>query len=221
MIGSRYGRLIVEALDGRGRRGIALMRCQCDCGTSKVVAAYHLVRGDTVSCGCWAREKSVEIARKQGMANRRHGESSYQGRRTTPEFNAHAGMMARCFNPDDAAYGNYGGRGIRVCERWAKGEDGLSGYECFLADMGRRPSASHSIDRRENSKGYSKSNCRWATKKEQSRNRRGLHVVEYSGVSMPLSQACEEAGLSYWMVKRRIYRGWSTHDALTTPCLTR
>jgi len=151
--------------------------------------------------------------------NHRHGESAYGDRKSTPEYNSWASMVQRCCNPAEAAYDRYGGRGITVCDRWRHGEDGLTAYECFLSDMGRRPSAKHSLDRKENSRGYSKDNCRWATRKEQSRNRRGLHMVEYGGVTMPLSQACEDAGLRYGMVKRRIYRGWSAHDALTTPPL--
>jgi hypothetical protein len=93
----------------------------------------------------------------------RHGESRGIGR--TVEYTAWQSMRYRCLNPRSKKYRLYGGRGITICERW-------SSYECFLADMGRRPSAEHSLDRTDNDGNYELRNCRWATRSEQSRNRR-------------------------------------------------
>lgn len=80
-------------------------------------------------------------------------------------------MRRRCLQPTDAAFADYGGRGIAICETWLRGDGKRSGFECFLADMGRRPSGT-SLDRVDNSKGYEPGNCRWATAKEQANNRR-------------------------------------------------
>jgi hypothetical protein len=82
-------------------------------------------------------------------------------------------MISRCKNPKNIGYKNYGGRGIRVCDRWRFGEDGKSGYECFISDVGRRPSSDHSIDRYPDNDGnYEPTNVRWATRKEQRDNQR-------------------------------------------------
>lgn len=107
---------------------------------------------------------------------------------------------------------------VAVCDRWLKGDGSQSGFQCFVTDMGRRPSSGLSLDRIDNSVGYGPDNCRWATPLQQSRNRRGLKLVCFGGKSMPLSEACEVAGLPYGMVKRRINAlGWSVDKALSTP----
>lgn len=150
--------------------------------------------------------------------NHRHGESHYRDRRPTPEYTARAQMLARCLNPKNPRFSDYGGRGIAVCDRWVRGEGGKCGFECFLADMGRKPSAKHSLDRRDNTLGYCKANCRWATPTEQNRNRRGLHIVDWRGRKMPLSEACQITGIDYHVAKSRINRsGWSVEKALTAP----
>lgn len=105
-----------------------------------------------------------------------HGEAQ-----KTPEYAAWRNLMKRCYNKNATGYSRYGGAGITVCKRWRLGDGNASGYECFLADMGRRPSASHSVDRKKNTKGYTPSNCRWATRTEQNRNKRTNVFIEYAG----------------------------------------
>lgn len=124
--------------------------CRCDCGNNKTVKGIYLTDGATKSCGC----------------NRFAGHRRTHGKSHTRAFNIWLGMKQRCENPKNPAYRLYGGRGIAICARWQK-------FENFFADMGPAPNGL-SIDRKDNDKGYDRSNCRWATPLQQSRNRRGV-----------------------------------------------
>lgn len=123
-------------------------RCRCDCGTVSDFFATNLARGLSQSCGC---------VRVHHMTD-------------TPEHRAWQGMFDRCNNPNSHGYKDWGGRGITICDRWR------NSFRDFLADMGPRPSPQHSIDRKDNNGNYEPSNCRWATKAQQSRNSRGARL---------------------------------------------
>lgn len=128
---------------------------------------------------------------------------------STPEYNAWQNIKARCHcvsNKDYMRY--YGSRGIKVCERWRES------FEVFFADMGPRPSSEHSIDRIDNDGDYEPGNCQWATRKEQNRNSRHNRLVAVGSETIPLSVACELAGMEYHKVKKRLRRGWSIERAL-------
>jgi hypothetical protein len=159
---NRFGRLtVVSAFKSPppklGSRPIYMVNCRCDCGET-VVARQNAVRsGNTSSCGCLWRE----VIRDNKLV---HGDKPKRG--PEPEYRAWINMKTRCTNPKHNRWRFYGGRGIRVCDHW------MRDYQAFLADMGRRPSAGHSIDRINNDGNYEPGNCRWATASEQRLNQR-------------------------------------------------
>lgn len=128
----------------------------------------------------------------------------------TPEYKNWCGMRARCLNPNNEDYANYGGRGVTIWPAWQN-------FEVFLADMGPRPSPSHSIDRRDNDGHYEPTNCRWAAPVEQSNNRRSNHIVIWDGVTQTLAELVRAKGASYTRTMNRIRRGWSLEAAINTP----
>lgn len=159
-IGQRFGLLatIEPRMSGHQRAHL----CRCDCGNEKVVTNAKLRTGHTVSCGCHRRAALA----KQAQSVRVHGLSA------APEHRVWATMLSRCFNKNTHAYRWYGARGIKVCDRWRFGEEGKSGFECFIADMGMRPRPDLTIERKENNGDYEPKNCIWATWEIQRSNKR-------------------------------------------------
>ena len=170
--------------------------CECDCGTVRDVVGDTLVRGKSTTCG------------KRGAHPHKHGDC-INGKSTT-EYRTWSMMIQRCENKKLPSYLDYGGRGITVCERWHK-------YENFLADMGRKPSKNHSLDRMNNEKGYSRSNCRWATRKEQVLNKRSNRIVTHEGVAKTLTEWAEDAGLARSVLRQRLESGWDVERSLMQP----
>lgn len=139
------------------------------------------------------------------MRKRLHGESS--GANRTKEYRVWYHIKSRCTNIKDKSYDRYGGRGIKMCERW------LTSYSHFLLDMGRAPSPEHSIERKNNDKDYEPSNCKWATPLEQANNKRNTFKVEYNGKVKSLHDWCRELNLNFKRVDHRIRRGWCVKEA--------
>jgi hypothetical protein len=121
-------------------------------------------------------------------------------------------MVDRCCSEKNPAYHNYGGRGIRVCKRWL----GLDGFKHFVQDMGFKPSKSLSLDRRDNNKGYSKSNCRWATKTQQARNRRSNKLLTVDGTTLAMAEWAERVGINPRVIQDRLRKGWGVREAIFT-----
>lgn len=139
----------------------------------------------------------------------RHGFSK-RGKLRRSEHWIWADMRQRCNNPKDCAYGDYGGRGIKVCSRWRI-------FENFLADMGTRPTSRHTLDRKDNDGPYSPENCRWSTRKEQANNRRSSRRITWGTETKTLAEWSDQLGLTRHAIEWRLASGWSINAALSTP----
>lgn len=157
--GQRFGRVFVVRRAGLESKS-ATWLCQCDCGKTFVAFGGNLRKGDTKSCGCLRSTVTSVRSLKHGHI----AGSTREKRNPTKTYRCWSNMLTRCYNKKQPEYINYGGRGIFVCKRWHK-------FENFLADMGESPPGL-SLERRNNSLGYSKRNCYWATASQQMKNRR-------------------------------------------------
>lgn len=174
------------------------VQCQCSCGTVKTYQLANLKSGITRSCGCLNREFHTN-----------HGHSP-RGK-ASPEYNSWKSMISRCTNPNAQGYEYYGGRGIKVCQRWQT-------FENFFADMGKKPSPQHSIDRTDNDGNYCLENCKWTTKKEQQNNRRSNRLITAFGKTQTMQQWADAIQVSRDVLRGRIDRyNWPVEKALTTP----
>ncbi len=201
MVGQRFGQLVIIKQTSEERRPIR-WHCKCDCGELCTTSGILMRQGITKSCGCYRRERG----REHGSTIRlRHGEA--RDGQMTSEYRTWDSMKQRCSNPNHRQFANYGGRGIRVCRRWQK-------FENFLADMGRRSSDRHSLDRINNNRGYSLANCRWATSTQQNRNNRGNRRITINGVSKTLVEWLETAPISAPTFHRRVKAGMTPARAL-------
>ena len=192
----RFNKLVVvERSCENGKTNRTHWLCVCDCGETTTVRSSHLINGNTKSCGCHQRNAVSERSKTHGMTN-------------SPEYNSWRAMIKRCYDKNNVAYSRYGGSNITVCDEWK------DNFETFYRDMGPRPSADHSIDRRENDKGYSKDNCRWSTPKEQANNRKNNFFFEHNKEIKTLPEWCFVLELNYHLVRRRIRDGWTFDEAI-------
>lgn len=190
---------IEEAGADKSKRRHILWKCNCVCGTEKIVYKENIIRGLSKSCGCYANEI-------RGKSSITHHEAS--SRLKTKEYRVWTFMKLRCLNKNSKAYSWYGARGIKVCDRWMK-------YENFLEDMGRCP-PDMSLDRIDNDGNYEKSNCRWTDKITQANNTRANRIIYYKGKRQSLASWCRELGLRYHLTAQRMNRdGWSIERAFT------
>ncbi len=174
--------------------GNAKWLCQCECGNTKIVDSFSLRKRNAKCCGC--------------TKPTRHGLSG------SPEHRAWKAMKTRCNNPNCKDYPNYGGRGIKVCERWDKS------FIDYLQDIGSKPSPLHTIDRIDVNGHYCPENCRWATTKEQADNKRDLdtgELYEYNGENKTLVKWSKEFNIDDNVVRNRLNKGWTLEKSLTEP----
>lgn len=177
--GRRYGKLTVLR-----RVKSTTWECKCDCGNTSQVLKCNLVTGNTTSCGCVYRASIGNITRT-------HGKSK------SSVYYRYNHMIKRCYDTSYKQYVDYGGRGITVCPQWL----GKGGFTQFLADMGEVPK-DLSLDRIDNSKGYSPDNCRWASRKMQMRNKRSNTMFK----GKCLAEWAEELGVKYSTIRGRMRR---------------
>lgn len=198
LTGKRFGRLSVTSFaHANPPRRQAYWNALCDCGERVVVHGSRLRLGHTKSCGCRVRDAGAERLFV-------HGEYG------SAEYRTWRGMLNRCHNTREPGFANYGGRGIVVCHRWR------DSFKNFLADMGRKPSTRHSIDRIDNDGNYEPDNCRWATAKEQSRNQSTNRFLTYGGETMPVAAWAERVGVKASTISRRLALGWTVDRTLTS-----
>lgn len=166
-------------------------KCVCSCGTEKIIQSQTIKRGASKSCGC----KGKDWCRRHGMEG-------------TLTYNTWAAMKSRCLNPESNLYANYGGRGIKIHDSW---HDFIN----FYKDMGDKPKGM-SLDRIDPNGNYEPKNCRWASSKEQARNKRNTVYLEYNGERKPLAEWAEIMGIKRKIVEWRIKNGWSIDLALNS-----
>ena len=202
LTGKRFGRWLVVERSANGARSAPYWDVLCDCGQRRRVRGSSLTCNGSRSCGCLAAELSAG-------RERIHGE----GVKQSPEYRAWWIMRQRCNNPRRETFPNYGGRGIAVCDRWNE-------YANFLTDMGRKPSAAHSLDRIDNNGPYSPENCRWATWTEQANNRRvasSAHFVTAYGLRLRITDWARAFGVNLATIRSRLRRGCPPERAVGFP----
>jgi hypothetical protein len=200
--GEQFGRLLVLRRDG-SRYGQAAWACRCACGNEFSVSGSSLRTGATRSCGCLNNEVRAE----RGRQSRTHGHAVAR----SPTYCSWHHAKARCNWPAHHAFADYGGRGIKMCERW------LDSFENFLADMGPRPTGK-TLDRYPNPNGdYEPGNCRWATWTEQAQNSRRTRLITLRGETKCMSEWARVLGVAPRVLCDRLKRGWPIERALTIP----
>lgn len=203
IVGKTFHRLTVvgfsHILKSASGRSYSMWNCRCVCGKTITAKGQLLARrSDGVkSCGCLKPEVT-------GNRSRTHGEAH-----KTPEWKVWTACRNRCENKNRPDYPFYGGRGIKVCARWCES------YENFLADMGRRPSAGHSLGRVNNDGDYSPENCRWETRIQQHNNKRNNRFIEFNGMRLTLAQWGRHFGVKQYVIANPLKRGESPQQILS------
>ena len=175
--------------------------CVCDCGNHTICRKDTLQSGFTKSCGCLLTESAISAS----SFRKKHNESG-----KTTEYTTYACMKNRCLCESSIWYPYYGGRGIKICDRWL----GESGFQNFLADMGRKPTIKHTLDRIDNNGNYCPDNCRWSTRQKQQRNRRNTLYIDYKGDRRCLAEWAEVLGVPYHWLYRRVRDGWTMEQCV-------
>lgn len=195
--GQKIGRLTVIGITGKDKQWKTLWSFRCECGKITIRTLYDLRRAKYPSCGCATGEICVRRLRTHGMSH-------------TTEHNIWLSMRARCYNANSQFYHRYGGRGIKVCQRW------IDSFENFISDMGRLPCKTFSIDRINNDGDYTPENCRWASKSEQGNNRSTSVRFLLEGGSYTIKQLSDKFHIRYATLYARLVKlGWSLDRSIS------
>lgn len=188
MENTRYAGVIALRDIGSEKSGDRKWLFACDCGQNFESNGHSVRSGKVISCPTCSAKRSRAGSMKHGQSESR-------------EFATWTDMQTRCYNANTASYKYYGGRGIKICDRW------LESFTNFLLDMGVKPSPAYSIERNDVNGDYSPSNCRWATMKEQSRNKRNNRMIEINGVKKLMCDWSEQSGISVTTISLRLKAG--------------
>jgi len=194
LVGRKFERWTVVSFSHQAGN-VVYWTCRCDCGAERAVFGGDLKRGGSKSCGCLTKELAAKRMKSHGMAG-------------TPAYTSWQMMRQRCENPKDDGYALYGGRGISVDPSW-------STFEGFWRDMGSTWVKGLSIDREDTNGNYCKDNCRWATPKQQARNRRTKRTIETPLGPMAVVEAAEAYGISQFTILARLRLGFSGDDLVS------
>jgi hypothetical protein len=193
LIGEAHGRLTITSYFRCQKSKRVMLNCLCECGQTKSIDARNLKR--TRSCGC-LRTENLRQPKTHGFSN-------------SKLYMVWANIKTRCYNPNATAFEHYGGRGIKMCDRWKK-------FENFLADMGV-PKEGMTIERIDVNGNYEPSNCKWASFMEQGANKRNSRMLTVYGERMHLSEAARRYGVKMQTIWRRLKYGWDDESAATKP----
>lgn len=191
MVGKRFNKLTVIKYLYSDKYKNACWECKCDCGNKVIVNSHDLKSGHTKSCGCLQKQRASESRTKHNMCDSRI-------------YHIWKGIKLRCYNPNNPAYKNYGGRGIIVCDEWLK--DFKAFYNWALAN-GYNDDLT--IDRIDVNGGYKPNNCRWITIQEQAKNRRSNHYITHNGKTQNISDWSKELGINRTTLTRKLKKGMS------------
>jgi len=198
IIGQKFNKLTVISRAPDKQKWKPIYNCLCDCGNKVIVYNYNLKNNHTTSCGCHQKR----VASKKNRTHYLTGSTEYR---------TWANMKNRCYNTRSKRFNDWGGRGIKVCDRW------IDSFENFLEDMGKKPTPQHSIDRIDNNGNYTPSNCKWSTTIEQSNNKNNNVVLEYKGRKLTISEWSRVTKITDKVLYSRISKGWNVEKTLTTP----
>jgi hypothetical protein len=200
--GQRFGMLVAIRQTEKRKNKHVIWLCKCDCGNFKEVPQNNLVGGSTKSCGC--------LRTKLFNKNRR---KPSHGMYKTRQFSIWHSMKQRCLNKKSTNYKDYGGRGIKVCDKWLN-------FKGFWEDMQYGYDDNLTIDRINVNDDYCKENCRWITQQEQEFNKRNSIIINIDGITAPLKYQCKRLNIPYKLVYNRIHcKNWEVEKALKTPLI--
>ena len=188
--GQKFGRITAIRYVGKNEDKRALWECNCDCGNTVIVDGKSLRLGNTKSCGCYNLDR---IAERNKIIHKTHGETN------TKLFHIWGGIKSRCKNPNMNNYHDYGGKGVSICEEW---DNSFEAFRDWSYENGYKDGLT--IDRIDSNGNYCPENCRWATVKEQNRNRKSNKLITYNGETHCIADWADILGINYDVLQHRI-----------------